>query len=238
MLCHIKRKASLPPSNSNNSNCDHKAKPSPEPSDRTTQNGKKTRKFGIITRTPGSKESKERLSSEHGNGHCTRMEVEISQPETSKSESSGEEQLCGTGEQYQSWLSDGSMPDIGDQSTQGHDLITITETWWDSSHDWTAVMDGYVLFRKDRPARPPYQEEEVDEAFYRQLEVASRSQALVLMGDFNHPDICWKGNAARHTQSRRFLQNINDNFLTQVVEEPTRRGVLLDLVLTNKEGTG
>ncbi|GAB0208473.1 mitochondrial enolase superfamily member 1 [Grus japonensis] len=56
------------------------------------------------------------------------------------------------------------------------------------------------------------------------------------MGDFNHPDICWKGNTARHAQSRRFLQSIDDNFLTQVVEEPTRRGVLLDLVLTNKEG--
>ncbi|GAB0181056.1 hypothetical protein GRJ2_000570900 [Grus japonensis] len=83
---------------------------------------------------------------------------------------------------------------------------------------------------------PPDQDEEVDEAFYRQLEVASRSQALVLMGDFNHPDICWKSNTARHAQSRRFLQSIDDNFLTQVVEEPMRRGVLLDLVLTNKEG--
>ncbi|GAB0209089.1 hypothetical protein GRJ2_003374600 [Grus japonensis] len=170
--------------------------------------------------------------------------------------------------------------------SQGQDLIAITEAWWDSSQDWNAVMDGYVLFRKDRPARrgggvalyvreqlecielrvgvdeerveslwvrmkgqanmgdtvvgdyyrPPDQEEEVDEAFYRQVEVASRSQALVLMGDLNHPDICWKGNTARHAQSRRFLQSTDDNFLTQVVEEPTRRGVLLDLVLTNKEG--
>ncbi|GAB0205201.1 hypothetical protein GRJ2_002985700 [Grus japonensis] len=84
--------------------------------------------------------------------------------------------------------------------------------------------------------RPPDQEEDVDEAFCRQLEVASRSQALVLMGDFSHPDICWKGNTARHTQSRRFLQSTDDNFLTQVVEKPTRRGVLLDLILTNKEG--
>ena len=31
--------------------------------------------------------------------------------------------------------------------------------------------------------RPPDQEEEVDEAFYRQLQAASQSQALVLMGD-------------------------------------------------------
>ncbi|PKU33295.1 rna-directed dna polymerase from mobile element jockey-like [Limosa lapponica baueri] len=56
------------------------------------------------------------------------------------------------------------------------------------------------------------------------------------MGDFNHPDICWEGYTARHVQSRRFLQCIDYNFLTPVVEEPTRRGVLLDLVLTNKEG--
>jgi len=40
---------------------------------------------------------------------------------------------------------------------------------------------------------------------------------------------------ARHKESRRFLQSIDDNFLMQVVEEPTRRGVLLDPVLTNKE---
>jgi len=84
--------------------------------------------------------------------------------------------------------------------------------------------------------RPHDQEEEVDEAFYKQLQAASQSQPLVLMGEFNHPDNCWEDHTARHMQSRRFLQSINDNFLMQVVEEPTRRGALLDLVLTNKEG--
>jgi len=59
---------------------------------------------------------------------------------------------------------------------------------------------------------------------------------LVLIGDFNHPAICWKDHTARHTQSSRFLQSIDDNFLTQVVEEPMRRGVLLDLLLTNRAG--
>ncbi|KAK2521213.1 PDZ domain-containing protein 2-like [Columba livia] len=119
MLRRIKRKAPLPPSNGNNSNsCDPKAKPSPEPGDRAAQNGKRTRKFGVITRTPGSKDSKEKLGSEHGNGHCTPMEVEVAQPETSEAESNGEEQLRGTGGQYRSRLSDGSVPDIGDQSAQ------------------------------------------------------------------------------------------------------------------------
>jgi len=108
---------------------------------------------------------------------------------------------------------------------EGYDLVAITETWWDNSHDWHAVMDGYRLFRKDRLPRrgggvalnvreqlecielclgadeegveilwvrikgqphmgdvivgvyyrPPDQEEEVDEAFYKQLQAASQS---------------------------------------------------------------
>jgi len=37
--------------------------------------------------------------------------------------------------------------------------------------------------------RPPNQEEEVDEVFYKQLKVASQSQGPVLMGDFHHCDI-------------------------------------------------
>uniref|UniRef100_A0A8B9FNR1 Reverse transcriptase domain-containing protein n=1 Tax=Amazona collaria TaxID=241587 RepID=A0A8B9FNR1_9PSIT len=56
------------------------------------------------------------------------------------------------------------------------------------------------------------------------------------MGDFNHPDICWRDGTARHKQSRRFLDCVEDNFLLQVIEEPTRRGAMLDLVLINREG--
>nr|XP_009942238.1 PREDICTED: S-methyl-5'-thioadenosine phosphorylase [Opisthocomus hoazin] len=38
---------------------------------------------------------------------------------------------------------------------------------------------------------PPDQQGKVDEACYRQLKVASRSQALVLMEDCSHPDKAW-----------------------------------------------
>ena len=44
--------------------------------------------------------------------------------------------------------------------------------------------------------RTPDEEEAVDEAFLHQLQKVSRSQALVLMGDFNHPDICWDSGMA------------------------------------------
>ncbi|CAM2111629.1 unnamed protein product [Caretta caretta] len=83
--------------------------------------------------------------------------------------------------------------------------------------------------------RPPDQGDEVDEAFFRQLAEATRSHTLVLMGDFNFPDICWESNTAVHRQSRKFLESVGDNFLVQVLEEPTRGRALLDLLLTNRE---
>ncbi|GAB0185298.1 hypothetical protein GRJ2_000995100 [Grus japonensis] len=58
----------------------------------------------------------------------------------------------------------------------------------------------------------------------------------LLMGDFNHPNICGRDNTAGHKQSRRFLECVDDNFFLQVIEEPRRRGAMLNLVLTNKEG--
>jgi len=86
--------------------------------------------------------------------------------------------------------------------------------------------------------RPPNQEDREDEALDRHVGAASPSQVLVLMGDFSHPNICCQGNTAGQKQSRRFLECVDDNFFLQVIEEPTRRGAMLDLVLTSKEGAG
>ncbi|KAK4822567.1 LOW QUALITY PROTEIN: hypothetical protein QYF61_016136 [Mycteria americana] len=167
---------------------------------------------------------------------------------------------------------------------ENYDMVTITETWWDDSHSWSAAMDGYKLFGRDRRSRrgggvalyvrecldslelndgddrveclwvrirgkankadivvgvcyrPPNQDEETDELFYKQLGEASQSLALFLVGDFNLPDVCWKYNTAERKQSRRFLERVADNFLTQLVSEPTREGAPLDLLFTNREG--
>ena len=56
------------------------------------------------------------------------------------------------------------------------------------------------------------------------------------MGDFNFPDICWNYNTADREQSQRFLQCVGDNFLTQLVREPTRGSNILDLLFVNREG--
>ncbi|XP_053914607.1 hyccin isoform X2 [Cuculus canorus] len=165
-----------------------------------------------------------------------------------------------------------------------YDVIAITETWWDDSHNWTTAMLGYKLFRRDREGRkgggvalyvkecfdtleldygedrieclwvkirgaqkkgdfvigvcyrPPSQEEAADELFYKQLGTVSKSLPLVLVGDFNFPDVCWEYNTAERKQSRRFLECIEDNFLAQLVSEPTREGAFLDLLFVNREG--
>jgi len=54
--------------------------------------------------------------------------------------------------------------------------------------------------------RPPNQDEEVDEVFYKRLAEVSHSLALVLIGDFNLLDICWKYTTMERKQSRRFLE--------------------------------
>ena len=38
-------------------------------------------------------------------------------------------------------------------SQANYDLVAITKTWWDHSHDWSAVMDGCNLFGRDRQGR-------------------------------------------------------------------------------------
>ena len=34
-----------------------------------------------------------------------------------------------------------------------YDLVANTETWWDHAHDWSAAVDGYKLFWRDRQLR-------------------------------------------------------------------------------------
>lgn len=81
------------------------------------------------------------------------------------------------------------------------------------------------------------EEEEVDRVIYKLLEAISKSQALVLLGDFNYPDF-WRGNAGKHKQSRKFLEILGHIFLLNVVEDPAENYVVLDLLQNDREGLG
>ncbi|KAJ7422828.1 rna-directed dna polymerase from mobile element jockey-like [Pitangus sulphuratus] len=85
-------------------------------------------------------------------------------------------------------------------------------------------------------ARRRVMTQKVDELFCKRLADVSQALALVLVEDFYLMGVCWKLNTAEKRQSRRFLECVEDNFLTQLVSEPSRSGAPLDLLFTNKEG--
>ena len=166
-----------------------------------------------------------------------------------------------------------------------YDLIGITETWWDDSHDWNTAIEGYNLFKRNRSNRkgggvalyvkntylcteiqeeelgspiesiwvkikgaknktnmavgvyyrPPNQGEDEDGTFEKQIASVSRRHDVVVMGDFNFPDICWETYSAKQGPSKKFLSCAADNFLLQKVEEGTRGSAILDLILTNRD---
>lgn len=62
----------------------------------------------------------------------------------------------------------------------------------------------------------------------------SQSTVLVPMGKFNLLDDCWKYYTAERKQ--RFPECVKDNFLTQLVNQPTRGAALPGLLFVNTEG--
>lgn len=66
-----------------------------------------------------------------------------------------------------------------------------------------------------------------------QLEEASHLQALVVVGDFNHPHI-WTLGTTGFKQSWRIQECTSDSFVAQV-KELMAKGAVLDMILKNKE---
>ena len=69
----------------------------------------------------------------------------------------------------------------------------------------------------------------------------SRSPDIYILGDFNLPSIDWESTALKSgvacdspEASQCLLDFLDKNFLTQVVDKPTRESNILDLIITNK----
>lgn len=75
-------------------------------------------------------------------------------------------------------------------------------------------------------------------AFFEHLAEVAQLPALALMGDFNFHDIYLKYNTEQKKESRRFLVCVKKKFLAQLVGEPTRGGVPLDLFTNREEQVG
>ena len=100
---------------------------------------------------------------------------------------------------------------------------------------WAAIMNGKkeevvlgVVYR-----RPGISEEE-DNDLHQTIGLAAKQHRnLVIMGDFNYPNIQW-GSRRTDKAGAKFLELIDDCYLHQHVTEPTRYGNILDLVFSSE----
>ena len=60
------------------------------------------------------------------------------------------------------------------------------------------------------------------------------NRPLLLMGDFNYPDIDWSTSTGSSAASQRFVDGVEDGFLMQHVLDGTCNGAILDLVITSE----
>ena len=54
------------------------------------------------------------------------------------------------------------------------------------------------------------------------------------MGDFNYRELNW-GNLETIDESHLFIECLRDNFLSQLVDQPTRSNNYLDLILSSDD---
>ena len=81
--------------------------------------------------------------------------------------------------------------------------------------------------------RPPNNDTKPLEDLQAALQMLSANE-LILLGDFNLPEIDWLNTRALRQSNvyTLFMDIVQDNVLTQLVKEPTRESNILDLVLT------
>ena len=84
--------------------------------------------------------------------------------------------------------------------------------------------------------RPPNSNREVEEQIGKQILERCSNSRVVVMGDFNFPNIDWNIPRVRGLDGEEFVRCVQEGFLTQHVDKPTRGEAVLDLILANEPG--
>lgn len=99
---------------------------------------------------------------------------------------------------------------------------------------WVTIETGEkAILRTGVIYRPPGQEEELDKNLLQDINKMALKGEVIIMGDFNLPDVNWEESSASSTRSRDILNSLQGASLKQLVGEPTRKDAILDLILTN-----
>ena len=84
--------------------------------------------------------------------------------------------------------------------------------------------------------RPPNSSRDVEEQIGKQILERCDNNRVVVMGDFNFPNIDWNIPRVRGLDGEEFVRCVQEGFLTQYVDKPTRGEAVLDLVFGNEPG--
>ena len=99
---------------------------------------------------------------------------------------------------------------------------------------WVDIKEGAQSVVLGLVYRPPNASDEINSSIWQEINRAGRYSQVCVTGDFNYRDINWDLMVGNR-EAEEFLQVIQDNFLKQLVLEPTRVNNILDLILTNRE---
>ncbi|CAJ0940923.1 unnamed protein product [Ranitomeya imitator] len=89
-------------------------------------------------------------------------------------------------------------------------------------------LTSYIMYK------PPNITETMESLLLKQIDEAATHNEVLVMGDFNYPDINWETETCETHKGNRFLLITKKNYLSQLVQNPTRGAALLDLILSNR----
>ncbi len=99
---------------------------------------------------------------------------------------------------------------------------------------WVHILKGREKVVLGVQYRPPNLRREDPSSMLQEINRACRKKNVCLLGDYNFRRIDWES-VVGDLESEDILKVLQDNFLKQVVTEPTRGDNILDLVLTSNE---
>ncbi|KAI8486064.1 hypothetical protein Bbelb_361640 [Branchiostoma belcheri] len=118
------------------------------------------------------------------------------------------------------------------------DIVAGTESWLNQDIASSEIFpSNYIAHRKDKLAKEGNSLDELDMSIGK-MGSKINSDNVIILDDFNTPGIKWDTTVADNSQAytgqaEKLLHLMDNHGLFQTVEEPTRNGNLLDLVLVN-----
>ena len=99
---------------------------------------------------------------------------------------------------------------------------------------WGNLVTGHTTVTIGVVYRCPNITIQNNEKIHKAISEVSKGDCII-MGDFNHGNIKWDSQQSTGVEDQKFLCQVQDNFLTQHVLEPTRAARVLDIVLSSQK---